>query len=60
MKKFIWKIRYAAYMRRRTLCSWVFCWQMACIAIDEMPHDWKDCTPIEMVDSELSYWSEDF
>ena len=47
-------------MRRRTLCSWVFCWQMACIAIDEMPHDWKDCTPIEMVDSELSYWSEDF
>jgi len=54
---FFWKVRYAAIMRAKTRCKWLFCWEAAGCAIDSNP-DWRDDTPAEAVACELSYWTE--
>jgi hypothetical protein len=57
MKKLIWKIRYAAHMRKRALMPVAYCWAAAGIALDEYPENIED-DPRWCCDDELSYWTE--
>ena len=57
MKKLIWKIRYAAHMRKRTSIPVAYCWAAAGIALDEYPENIDD-DPRWCCDDELSYWTE--
>lgn len=57
MKRFIWKVRYASRIRKRSRMPWPFCWESACIAIQENP-DWEDDGPIYSADEELACWSD--
>ncbi len=55
MKLLIWRIRYSHYFWRRTGISPFFGWQSSGAALDSF-HDNE--TPIDAVDSELSYWTD--
>ena len=56
LKKLIWKLRYAYYMHRKTLCDWSFCWESATIATEECGDDWRDEKPEYMAQEELYCW----
>ncbi len=55
MIKLIWKIKYANHMRKRVGGSLAFCWEAACIALDEVPENIED-DPVDCCDEELTYW----
>lgn len=59
MRKLIWRVRYALYMKSITKCQWHFAWDMSGIATDDpFPPDWREWSPSDSVDEEMSYWGD--
>jgi len=58
MKKLIWKFRYALRIRQRAKVNWAFCWECACIGLNEWLDDWQEWNPADAADEELSYWTD--
>jgi hypothetical protein len=53
---FIWKLRYALHLRRRSPVnySWGDAWESACCC-----EDWENSSPISAAEDELIYLAED-
>lgn len=58
MKKLIWKLRYAAHIRRRSGAPLSLCWEQAQIAVNEGCFDVDVWNPKDAALEEMSYWTD--
>lgn len=58
MRKFIWKLRYALRISERSSMNFKFCWYCAVAGMENLGDDWKDESPVDSADDELSCWSD--
>ena len=58
MKRLIWKFRFALRIRTKSKAYWSFCFDCAEASLESLEDDWRDESPIDSADCEMSYWGD--
>ena len=59
MKRLIWKIKYAMYLRKRLQVTWNMSWESAGAALENLDNDFAEHDAIDAARDEISYWVAD-
>jgi hypothetical protein len=56
MKRIIWLLRYAWYMKRHSAMPWSFCWESAVISLDDWIEGDMSEDPTDVAHEGMSNW----